>query len=427
VGGRLFATFMGTLMNYYIHNMNIATSTHCLIAAIFYQELMVHTYFIDRSPTHFPLIMDYLRTGELYTKELKSREIKELEKEHDYYLLQIAAPLKSTEWHWDSSPTKKSANSSFSEDDLKITNTQGGASWNCPLIGSSPVSEFTVESISGHCIFIGFCGIDQFVQNGKHHDRVKNGCFFNCSNGDVRFNGGKTKSYSSKLKINDKITAITTGTSIRFLINGVDQGEAIYNAEGDMYPVVELGNLGDSVLAIAPVALVGGLSLVGNWQNTEPAENESKLIFDLIVTNDLREEISMGNAISTPDTEADDESKHIFDIIVTNDLREEISMDNAIITQDTEADDESKIMFNIIVTLKSLKLLTRLSKGAFGKVGLVELRKTGDKFALKYVVKKSCIEHKSTTNVFRELIILQDVCHPLTINVRFAFQGINNH
>jgi hypothetical protein len=89
-----------------------------------------------------------------------------------------------------------------SEDDLKITKT-GGAGWNCPVIGSLPVSEFTVKIISGLDIMIGFCRIDEFVQNGCHFIRVKNGCFFDSDDGDVCFNGGKYKSYSSKLKIND--------------------------------------------------------------------------------------------------------------------------------------------------------------------------------------------------------------------------------
>jgi hypothetical protein len=162
--------------------------------------------------------------------------------------LQIAAPLKSTEWHWDLSPSRKPANSLFSDVDLKIKKI--GGFWNCPVIASSPVSQFTVKLISGLDIMIGFCAIDEFVQNGSHYDRVKNGCFFYCYSGNVYFNGGKTKSYSSKLKINDKITAIKTGSSIRFLINGVDQGEAINNAEGDMYPVVELGSVGDYVMIV---------------------------------------------------------------------------------------------------------------------------------------------------------------------------------
>jgi hypothetical protein len=236
VGGKFFATFKGTLMKHqhsYFYAM--LNSGNFLPGAD-------GSYFIE----HFPLIMDYLRTGELYTKELKSREIQELEKELDYYLLQIAAPLKSTEWHWDLSPSRKPANASFSEDNLKITRT-GAGGWNCPVIGSSPVSEFTVKLISGLNIMIGFCAIDEFVQNGNHFDQVKNGCFFCCYDGEVGFNEVNWKSYSSKLKINDKITAIKTGSSIRFLINGVDQGEAINNAEGDMYPVVELGNAGDSV------------------------------------------------------------------------------------------------------------------------------------------------------------------------------------
>jgi hypothetical protein len=96
---------------------------------------------------------------------------------------------------------------------------------------------------------IGFCGIDQFVQNGSYFNRVKNGCFYYCRYGDVYFysNGRKTKLYRSKPKINDKITAIKTGSYIRFYINGVDQGGAIINAEGELYPFVGLYEVGDSV------------------------------------------------------------------------------------------------------------------------------------------------------------------------------------
>jgi hypothetical protein len=197
------------------------------------------------------MMMVYLRTGKLSTKEFKSGEIEELEKELDYYLLQIAAPLKSTEWHWDLSPSRKPVNASFSDADLKIRKISAGGAWNCLVIGSSPLSEFTVEIISGLCILIGFCAIDAFVQNGSHYNRVKNCCFFHRYDGDVWFNEGNWKSYSSGLKINDKITAIKNGTSIRFLINGVDQGEAINNAVGDMYPFVELGSVGDAVMIVS--------------------------------------------------------------------------------------------------------------------------------------------------------------------------------
>jgi serine/threonine kinase 32 len=79
-----------------------------------------------------------------------------------------------------------------------------------------------------------------------------------------------------------------------------------------------------------------------------------------------------------------------------------------------------------LVSLKAFKLLTVLGKGAFGRVRLVEHRQTGQKFALKYINKKKCIESKSTTNIFRERILLQDLHHSLIINLKFAFQDDAN-
>jgi hypothetical protein len=58
------------------------------------------------------------------------------------------------------------------------------------------------------------------------------------------------KRYSAGLKVGDTVTVIKNGPSIRFLINGEDQGEAINNAEGEMYPVVESWRTGDSVMIV---------------------------------------------------------------------------------------------------------------------------------------------------------------------------------
>jgi hypothetical protein len=43
---------------------------------------------------------------------------------------------------------------------------------------------------------------------------------------------------------------IKTGTSIRFLKNGNDLGEAINIAVGEMYPVVKLCDVGYSVMIV---------------------------------------------------------------------------------------------------------------------------------------------------------------------------------
>jgi hypothetical protein len=207
------------------------------------------SYFIDRDPTHFGVIMSYLRTGELCKKQLTKWDIEQLERELDYYLLQIPEKFKSTDWQWDLTPLRKPAHATFSDDNLKITKSSGGSVSNCPVIGSSAVSEFSVQIISGDEILIGFCPIDKFKQNGKIWNLTNVCCFYSCS-GYVYYNGGQSKSYGSKLLANDKLTAIKNGTSIRFLKNGVDLGEAINNAEGEMYPYVNLSEVGASVMIV---------------------------------------------------------------------------------------------------------------------------------------------------------------------------------
>ena len=84
------------------------------------------------------------------------------------------------------------------------------------------------------------------------------------------------------------------------------------------------------------------------------------------------------------------------------------------------------ISSNRLVSLNAFKLGIVLGKGAFGKVRLVEHKATGIKYALKYVNKKRCIDSKSTTNIFRERILLQDLAHPLIINLKYAFQDDTN-
>jgi hypothetical protein len=241
VGGRTFSTFKETLMRFegsYFYGM--LNSGQFLPGPD-------GTYFIDRSPAHFEMIMDYLRKGEFTKLELNDVQIYELRNEFDYYLLPIPQELEF-KMKWDLSPSKKPVYATFSDDNLKITKSSGEAYWNCPVIGSSPVSEFTVQIISGTSIIIGFCPIDNFKQKGTIYNLPKVCCFYS-KNGDVWYNGVE-HTYSSKLLANDKLTSIKNGTSIRFLKNGVDLGEAINNAEAEMYTFVELGDVGSSVMIV---------------------------------------------------------------------------------------------------------------------------------------------------------------------------------
>lgn len=60
------------------------------------------------------------------------------------------------------------------------------------------------------------------------------------------------------------------------------------------------------------------------------------------------------------------------------------------------------------------------------KVKLVQHKDTQEKFALKFINKKDCIESKSLVNIFRERILLQNLMHPLIVNLKFAFQDDMN-
>jgi hypothetical protein len=75
-------------------------------------------------------------------------EIKELEEECDYFLLPSPQELQlKSMWEFDVSPLKKPAHATFSNDNLTITKTSGLNKWNCPVIGTSPVFEFTVQIV----------------------------------------------------------------------------------------------------------------------------------------------------------------------------------------------------------------------------------------------------------------------------------------
>jgi hypothetical protein len=77
---------------------------------------------------------------------------------------------------------------------------------------------------------------------------LTNVCCFYPFDRYVWYNGDEH--YSSKLLANDKLKAIKNGIFIRFLKNGDDLGEAINNAEGEMYPYVELFKVGSSVMIV---------------------------------------------------------------------------------------------------------------------------------------------------------------------------------
>ncbi|KAF9223527.1 kinase-like protein [Gyrodon lividus] len=67
-----------------------------------------------------------------------------------------------------------------------------------------------------------------------------------------------------------------------------------------------------------------------------------------------------------------------------------------------------------------------VGKGAFGKVRVVEHKKTKKLFALKYIDKSRCIKQKSVANIIQERRLLEEIDHPFIVNLRYAFQDDEN-
>lgn len=93
--------------------------------------------------------------------------------------------------------------------------------------------------------------------------------------------------------------------------------------------------------------------------------------------------------------------------------------------------------------LQHFSVIRSIGRGAFGKVCIVQERKTKKYFALKYMNKRRCIEKVRFTakllivrslsnqklqgvaaNVIRELTLLSKISHPFIVNLWYTFQVI---
>jgi len=89
VGGKKFSSAKSTLLRFE------GTYFHAMLSSDHWQPDEDGSYFIDRNPKYFGLILDYLRTGELNMKNLELHEVEQLEKDFDYFQLKFPSPLDS--------------------------------------------------------------------------------------------------------------------------------------------------------------------------------------------------------------------------------------------------------------------------------------------------------------------------------------------
>ncbi|EMD33910.1 hypothetical protein CERSUDRAFT_117440 [Gelatoporia subvermispora B] len=84
------------------------------------------------------------------------------------------------------------------------------------------------------------------------------------------------------------------------------------------------------------------------------------------------------------------------------------------------------INFDGEVDLYHFDLHRAVGKGAFGKVRVVEYKKTKKLYALKYIDKAKCIKQKAIANIIQERRLLEEIDHPYIVNLRYAFQDDEN-
>ncbi|CAL1716893.1 unnamed protein product [Somion occarium] len=84
------------------------------------------------------------------------------------------------------------------------------------------------------------------------------------------------------------------------------------------------------------------------------------------------------------------------------------------------------VNFDGEVDLYHFDLHRAVGKGAFGKVRVVEHKKTQKLYALKYIDKARCIKQKAIANIIQERRLLEEIDHPFIVNLRYAFQDDEN-
>ncbi|ORX61509.1 kinase-like protein [Hesseltinella vesiculosa] len=87
---------------------------------------------------------------------------------------------------------------------------------------------------------------------------------------------------------------------------------------------------------------------------------------------------------------------------------------------------ESSLDFDSEIDLSHFALLRSVGKGAFGKVRVVQHKRTKQLFALKYINKERCIHMRAVENIISERRILERVNFGLIVNLRYAFQDDEN-
>jgi len=232
VGGKIFTTSKSTLLS--IKD----TYFYSLVSSGKWKPEEDGAFFIDRNPKHFDRILDFLRTGELDTRDINSYGMEKLKKDCEYFIIDL--PQFKFVNQWD---PNYCGNLNLSPDKQRITKS-GNDGWNAAALGISLItSSYKVRIINrggdGN-IMIGLAPKSGFQPTGQNHDRcgwyiyAYNGTFYGQSNGGAR-------DYGSAIQNGSEIEVLWNGSSISFSIGGKNLGVAFSGIpQQELFPAVNI-------------------------------------------------------------------------------------------------------------------------------------------------------------------------------------------
>eukprot|EP01118_Nematostelium_gracile_P016349 TRINITY_DN6749_c0_g1_i2.p1 TRINITY_DN6749_c0_g1~~TRINITY_DN6749_c0_g1_i2.p1 ORF type:complete len:316 (-),score=67.77 TRINITY_DN6749_c0_g1_i2:83-1009(-) len=235
VGGTKFSASKATLLSME------GTYFYAMLASDRWKPDNQGEYFIDRSPKHFALIIDYLRSEKLDLSQLTEIEKEELEEELDYYQIPISSNdtrLSSSQWCWDDQ-IKIPIIRLFDNNRSAETTSQGS----CAVIGDKPVTTFQVK-VDTHGSSWAMVGMAPKTQQMNSHFYHKCGWHLYFNGALYSQDGDSNRPYATKIPDNAVVGVNydrEKGT-ISFSVDGQDKGIAFKGIPNDitLYPCVQL-------------------------------------------------------------------------------------------------------------------------------------------------------------------------------------------
>jgi hypothetical protein len=216
VGGKTFTTSKETLLQH--EN----TFFYGMLSADQWEPDEDGFYFIDRDPSYFHHVMEYMRSGNVPLERLDHYQLLKVVEEFDYY--QIPLPCFPCTWNTDVGTSAIS----YGEEGNVASKIKAGSGWDSNCVSKDPVTRFRVEVLhrgnDNHGnIMIGFIARSAFSEYGSN---LASAYFLRVNDGKIYGNGKNGVVYTCAIQVGQKIGCLYDANqeTLSFSIDGVCKG-----------------------------------------------------------------------------------------------------------------------------------------------------------------------------------------------------------